>query len=205
MSEWHWSTVKGISVVNASDENDWHDWLRRVTAGDADAEAELVRRYKDGIAIIIQRIVHNESTAEDLSQETFRVVLEKIRKGDVREPEKLSGFICGVARNLAIDSARKTRRSAAGQEAVDADDIPDPQPDQFEQLWRKERAEIVRRTIDELKSKRDREVLFRYYIAEEDKERICADLGLTSQQFNSVIFRALKRYKELYKKRFGDL
>ena len=40
-------------------------------------------------------------------------------------------------------------------------------------------------------------------IAEEDKERICADLGLTSMQFNSVISRALKRFKELYLKRFG--
>jgi RNA polymerase sigma-70 factor (ECF subfamily) len=197
--------LKGVSVVKASDENDWHEWLRRITAGDESAEAELVRRYKFGIAIIIHRIVHSDSIAEDLSQETFRIVLEKIRKGDVREPEKLSGFICGVARNLAIDSARKMRRSASEQEMVNADDIRDPQPDQFEQLWRKERAEIVRQTIDELKSKRDREVLFRYYIAEEDKERICAELNLTSQQFNSVIFRALKRYKELYKKRFGDL
>ena len=192
-------------MVKASDKNEWHDWLRRVTAGDADAEAELVRRYKDGIAIIIQRIVHNESTAEDLSQETFRIALEKIRKGDVREPEKLSGFICGVARNLAIDSARKTRRSASQQDVGNADLIRDPQPDQFEQLWRKERAEIVREMINELKSKRDREVLFRHYIAEEDKDSICADLGLTSQQFNSVIFRALKRYKEIYLKRFENL
>jgi RNA polymerase sigma-70 factor (ECF subfamily) len=204
MSEWRLSTGKGVSVVKASDENYWHEWLRRIAAGDEYAEAELVRRYKDGIAIIIQRIVMNDSVAEDLSQETFRVVLEKIRRGDVREPEKLSGFICGVARNLAIDSARKIRRSANKQETVEADDIRDPQPDQFEQLWRKQRAEIVRQTIEELKSKRDREVLFRYYIAEDDKERICADLNLTSQQFNSVIFRALKRYKELYTKRFGD-
>ena len=41
------------------------------------------------------------------------------------------------------------------------------------------------------------------YPYEEDKDQICADLGLTSHQFNSVIFRALKRYKELFIKRFG--
>jgi hypothetical protein len=37
-----------------------------------------------------------------LYQETFRIALEKIRRGDVREPEKLSGFMGGIARNLVI-------------------------------------------------------------------------------------------------------
>ena len=198
-------TGRGVSVVKAGEGNDWHEWVRRVTGGDEGAEAELVRRYKDGIAIIIQRIVNNQSEAEDLSQETIRVVLEKVRKREVREPEKLSGFICGVARNLAIDSARKMRRAASQRDSSGAGLIRDPRPDQYEQLWRKEGAEMVRQTIDELKGERDREVLFRYYIAEEDKGRICGDLGLTSQQFNSVIFRALKLYKELYLKRFGEL
>jgi hypothetical protein len=46
-------------------------------------------------------------------------------------------------------------------------------------------------------------MLFRYYIAEEDKDQICADFGLTRDQFNRVIFRALKRYKELYVKLVG--
>jgi RNA polymerase sigma-70 factor (ECF subfamily) len=191
-------------VVKVSNETDWVEWLRRIAGGDADAEEELVRRYKDGIAIITQRIVQNISVAEDLSQETFRITLEKIRDGDVREPERLSGFICGVARNLAIDSVRKMRRATIQEEIGTAEHIHDSQPDQFEQLWRKERAEIVRQTISGLKVERDREVLFRYYIAEEEKDRICADLGLTSQQFNGVVFRALKRYKELYTKRFGD-
>ena len=103
---------EGVNLVKARDEDDWLEWLRRLINGDARAEAEMVRRYKDGIAIIIQRIVTNDSVVEDLSQETFKIVLEKLRDGDVREPERLSGFICGVARNLAIDSARKTRRSA---------------------------------------------------------------------------------------------
>jgi RNA polymerase sigma-70 factor (ECF subfamily) len=192
-------------VVKSSNETDWIEWLRRISAGDANAEEELVRRYKDGIAIIIQRIVRDETVAEDLSQDTFKIALEKIRDGDVREPERLSGFICGVARNLAIDAVRKMRRATNQEEVCNAEQVRDSQPDQFEQLWRKERAEIVRQTIGEMKVERDRELLFRYYIAEEDKDHICVDLGLTSQQFNSVVFRALKRYKELYTKRFGDI
>ena len=192
-----------MKPVKTSNEADWADWIWRITLGNQDAEEELFRRYKDGIAIIIGRIVHNEFATEDLSQETFKISLEKIRDGDVREPERLSGFICGVARNLAIDYVRKMRRLTNQEELIDAEQIRDPQPDQFEQLWRKERAEIVRQVINEIRVDRDREVLSRYYIAEEDKDQICANLGLTSPQFNSVIFRALKRYKELFKKRFS--
>ena len=192
-----------MNVVRASNQTDWLEWMRRIIAGDADAEEDLVRRYKDGIAIIIGRIVHNPSVTEDLSQDTFRITLEKIRDGDVREPERLSGFISSVARNVAIEYVRKMRRLMNQEEIGNAEQIRDSQPDQLEQLWRKERAEMVRLVISELKVERDREVLLRYYIAEEDKERICADLGLTSLQFNSVISRALKRFKDLYLKRFG--
>jgi RNA polymerase sigma-70 factor (ECF subfamily) len=178
--------------------------VRRIIDRDADAEAELVRRYKDGIAIIIGRIVRNESLTEDLSQETFKIALEKIRDGDVRDPERLSGFVCGVARNVAIDYVRRMRRLTNQEEIGNAEQIRDPRPDQFEHLWRKERAEIVRQLISELKAERDREVLSRYYIAEEDKDLICADLDIDRKQFNSIVFRALKRYKELYLSRFGE-
>jgi RNA polymerase sigma-70 factor (ECF subfamily) len=59
----------------------------------------LVARYSRGISIIIRREVSNAAAAEDLYQETFRTALEKVRRGDLREPEKLSGFICSLASN----------------------------------------------------------------------------------------------------------
>ena len=193
-----------MKLVRTNKQRIWLEWMRRVIVGDADAETELVDRYKDGIAVIIGRIVRNDSVTEDLSQETFRIVIEKIRGGEVREPERLSGFICGVAENLAIAHVRRIRRALNQEEIGETEEIRDPQPDPFVQLVRQERAALVRQVIDELKVERDRQVLFRYYIAEEEKSQICADLGLSSRQFNSILFRALKRYKELYVERFGE-
>jgi RNA polymerase sigma-70 factor (ECF subfamily) len=190
-------------MIKASGETNLIEWVRRIEARDADAESELVHRYRDGIAIIINRIVRNETVTEDLSQETFKIVLEKMRDGSVREPERVSGFICSVARNLAIEHTRRMRRTASIEDIDEAGRINDPQPSPVDELLRREKARMVRQTLAELKNNRDREVIFRYYIAEEDKARICADLGLNSQQFNSVIFRALRRYKELYIKQFG--
>lgn len=191
-------------MIKAGDESDWAEWLQRITAGEASAETELYHRYKEGVAVIIGQIVHNESATEDLSQETFRISLEKIRDGEVREPERLSGFICGVARNLALDYIRKMRRSLSQEEAIDAEQIRDPQPNPYDHLLRKERIGLVLQTLSEIKIARDREVLTRYFIAEEDKDQICAALGLTAQHFNSIVHRALKRYKELYIKRYGN-
>jgi RNA polymerase sigma-70 factor (ECF subfamily) len=192
-----------VNVVRVSNEKELAELVKRIIDGEVRAEDELVRRYKDGVSIIISRIVQSDSVSQDVFQETFKKTLEKIRRGDVREPERLSGFICAIARNLAIDYVRKARQATKESDVGRIEEIPDAAPDQFEQLWRKERAKIVRQVISELKVKRDRELLFRYYIAEEDKDQICADLALKRDQFNGVIFRALKRYKELYVKLVG--
>ena len=172
-----------------------------IVSGNQQAEEELVRRYRQGLSAIIYQIVKNRSATEDLSQEAFTIALEKIRRGDVRDPERLSGFICGVARNLAINFVRKSRQSAIQEDIGEAEDIPDTAPGPLEKLLEKEKGEIARQVINELKSKRDREVLIRYYITEEDKDEICDDLGLTRTQFNHIIFRAVQRYRELYEKK----
>jgi RNA polymerase sigma-70 factor, ECF subfamily len=189
-------------VINSADAG--ADLVSRIRAGDRQAEAELVERYTRGIEVIIRREVGNRSVADDLYQEAFRIAIEKIRRGDVREPEKLSGFVCGVARNLVIDYFRRAARQDSVGEVEEAASLPDPAPDQLETLLRKEQADIVWQVLKEMRNERDIQVLFRYYLAEDDKERICADLGLTSLHFNRVVHRARERYLELYKRLMTD-
>jgi len=180
------------------------DIVRRIISGDPAAEAEVVRRYEHGVTVIIDHIVRSPSATEDVFQETFRIVLEKLRRGDLRQPERLSGFVCSVAKNTAIDYIRRAKRSSSREEIGDAEHIPDAAPSQLDRILRQERAEVVRQIILELKVERDREVLFRYYVSEQDKDRICFDLGLTRTQFNNVIYRALARFKELYVRKVGE-
>jgi RNA polymerase sigma-70 factor (ECF subfamily) len=49
-------------------------------------------------------------------------------------------------------------------------------------------------------NERDIQVLYRFYIADEDKEEVCAELGLSSLHFNLVLHRARERFKELYER-----
>ncbi len=173
--------------------------VARILAGEKAAESELVERYSRGVFIILNRATGDHALSEDLSQETFRLALEKIRRGEVREPEKLSGFICSLARNLATDHYRRSRSSGQVDDPAAVESIAATAPSQLDDVLRAEKSKRVRQLLSEL-SDRDREVLQRFYIEEEDKDQICADLKLSSLHFNRVLHRARERYRELYRR-----
>ncbi len=173
--------------------------VARILSGEKAAESELVQRYSRGVLIILHRATGDQSVSEDLSQETFQLTLEKIRGGEVREPEKLSGFICSLARNLATDHYRRSRRSEQVDDPEAVEMIAATAPSQLDRVLQAEKSRRVRQLLREL-SERDREILRRFYIEEEDKDQICADLGLSSLHFNRVLHRARERYRELYRR-----
>jgi len=175
----------------------------RIQAGDRRAEERVVEIYGRGVAVLLDRHTNGRPEAEDLFQDTFRLVLEKLRRGELREPSKLPGFLAQIARSLAIEHYRKAtrRKTEADSDAVDLAVAPSADP--LSGLLESENASLVRRVIRELGNERDREILLRFYIAEEDKDRIAADHGLTSLQFNRVLHRARQRYKELFLERTG--
>lgn len=177
------------------------DLARRIQEGDPDAEAELVARFGEGLSFLLRRWTRDRTAAEDLFQETFRLALEKIRKGDVRDPERLAGFLRSLAKNLSIEHYRRgNRRDVREEELESAAELSAPETGQLGHLLRQEKAALIRQVLEELGSERDRQVLFRFYIAEEDKEQIRSDLGLTGPEFNLVLFRARRRYRDLYER-----
>jgi RNA polymerase sigma-70 factor (ECF subfamily) len=55
----------------------------------------------------------------------------------------------------------------------------------------------VVKIIRSMPSERDRRILVRFYLDEEDKDVICRELKLTPAQFASVLHRARLRLKDL--------
>jgi RNA polymerase sigma-70 factor (ECF subfamily) len=173
--------------------------VQRIVAGDRAASDELIQRYSRGVKFVLNGLVSERALADDLYQDTFWMVLEKIKAGEVREPERLSGFICSVARNLALGHFRKgARRGEIQQSDSDTTPIPSPSPSQLDQLLRDENGRLARRVLDMLPSERDRTVLYRFYVAEDEKDDICADLGLSSLLFNQILCRARERYRKVF-------
>jgi RNA polymerase sigma-70 factor (ECF subfamily) len=182
----------------------------RVRSGDRDAEADLVERYGRGVRFLLGQLTgggaRSREEIEDLAQETFRLAIGKLRAGELRESEKLEGFLRSLARNLFLAEVRKRRRRRTEalepeREAALRDRRPDPERD----AERLEDVRRVRRLLAELEPPRDREILLRFYLAEEPKETICRDLGLSSVHFNRVIHRARHRFRTLIERRAPEL
>jgi len=79
--------------------------LRRFDEGDADAFAELVRRYERPLYNFILRSVRRRDRADELLQDVFMKVVQ--RSADFKGNSKVSTWIYTIARNLCIDHSRK--------------------------------------------------------------------------------------------------
>jgi RNA polymerase sigma-70 factor (ECF subfamily) len=131
-------------------------------------------------------------------------IIRKIRNGDVEHPESLPSFVAQVARFHAIEQMRKLRRRNLSEDLEQAEQVPDSSPNRLEELQTSEESGEIRELLQDLRP-RYRQLLLRFYINEESKEVICADLGLTPKQFDNVLHRARNSYKELYLKRKGHV
>lgn len=169
--------------------------VERIRAGEAGAEEELVERYSAGLRYLLRRWTRDPSVAEDLFQETFRLGIEKIRGGELRVAAKLQAFLRGLAKNLSTRYYQREGRWS-GPPAEDAG-TSDPAQGQLAAVLRREKSRLIRQLLSELEQERDRQLLFRFYIAEEEKDRICADLDLSALHFNRVLFRARRRFRQL--------
>src|SRR6185295_5627365 len=115
-------------------------------------------------------------------------VIKKIRNGDLQHPASLGAFVVKVARYHTIEQMRKIRRRAS-EDLEHAEQVLDPSPSSLEQLQTVEQLADIHKVIRQLRP-RYRELILRFYINEEPKENICADLNLTSDQFDGVLHRA---------------
>jgi RNA polymerase sigma-70 factor (ECF subfamily) len=79
--------------------------LDRFNAGEAEAFAVLLERYRRPIYNFILRSTRDQELAEDVLQEVFMRVVQ--RAGDFRHSSKFSTWLYTIARNLCIDTSRK--------------------------------------------------------------------------------------------------
>src|SRR5256886_2550630 len=132
-----------------------HALLEGTLAGDEDAFAQLVARYRNQITSYIYRMTNDYDGAVDLAQETFLRVYRAA--GRYQTTHAFSTYIYRIATNLAISELRKRKRrrlvsltgllsSADGEEAREFDP-PDENPLQDVSLVDAERRRVVKKAI----------------------------------------------------------
>ena len=199
------SANKPISTSDNNNEQEIAAGLvHRVIAGDKNAEGELYARYLRGTLRFLRtelgRLgISDLELADDLAQDTFVTVIGKLRNSEhgLKEPEKLGSYILGIARNLARAWRRKRKRQQTEPDLPSIDRIHARHGNPVKQLESMELATLVRSVLKELPVERDREILRRVYLSDEDKDRICKDLAIEVTHFNRVIYRARRRLRGL--------
>jgi RNA polymerase sigma factor (sigma-70 family) len=157
---------------------------------------DLYRIFSKGIRFLLFRHFGPQDL-DDKVHDAFLVIAQSIQRGDVREPERLMGYIRTVVRrqiSAYIQSAVQQRRSFADLELIAPlrDRLPNPETRMVEQ----QKLELARRLLGSI-PKRDREVLVRFYLREQAPAQICKELNLTATQFRLIKSRAKARFGSL--------
>jgi RNA polymerase sigma-70 factor, ECF subfamily len=164
--------------------------------------ASDITQLREGLLAMLRGLCRRKrvdvSIADDLCNEAFRILLERVQREPLRDPDKVAAFLAQTARNLFTADARKysRRRTSTGDDEGIVGEA-DPAPDVADDLQHLDLARVVRSVLERMTVPRDREILVRYYLRDEDKARICQDLGLTEAHFNRVIDRARSRFAAL--------
>lgn len=172
----------------------------RISDGDPKAEEQLALHFQRRIRVFLRGRTRDPQVVEEVCQEIMIALLCALREGRVREPEMLSSFVYGVARNRLNDYVRKQAR-----EKLDAFpcglDVIAPAIDPEEQ----ERYQTAIQEIDKLDHD-DRRILAMTLVDGLKPGEIAATLSLTSEVVRQRKSRAIKRLAARlgFRSRSGD-
>jgi RNA polymerase sigma factor (sigma-70 family) len=188
------------TAVTTPPASDWVQLVSRIRDGEAAAMAELYAIFARGIRYFLLRNL-GPTDLDDKVHDCFVIVTQAIQNGDLREPERLMGYVRTVVKRqiaASIDVAVHQRHSRVDFEESLLS-ISDWRENPERKVIAKERAEIARKVLASV-SQRDREILNRFYVLEQSQEEICTAMGLTYNQFRLLKSRAKARFGELGKR-----
>jgi RNA polymerase sigma factor (sigma-70 family) len=180
----------------------WVDLVERIRTRRTDGMADLYELFSRGIRFYLCRQLGPQEL-DDKVHDTFVVVVQAIRRGELREPQRLMGFVRTIVRRQVaahIDRVVHDRRDQQDMESTVR--IADPRGNPEDAAIFHQRNELIQKVLREL-GMRDREILTRFYLQEESQEQICVEMRLSETQFRLLKSRAKARFGELGKKKLA--
>jgi RNA polymerase sigma-70 factor (ECF subfamily) len=180
----------------------WASVVQRIRSHQSDGMEELYRCFSTGMRFYLCRLTGPQDLEERV-HDLFVMIVQAIRRGDIREPERLMGFVRTVAKRQA--SAHIRHVASTRKEEIDIEserDISDAGNGPEQAAIFRQRERLIEMVLAEL-SDRDREVLIRFYAKEQGSIQICLEMGLTETQFRLLKSRAKARFGEFGKRKLG--
>ena len=142
--------------------------VQQALTGHGAAAREIVRRFERPVFNLIDRLVLDRSTAEDLCQDTFAKVFRALHTFDTRL--RFSAWILRIANNTAIDYLRRRRPTLVPLDTVEDDELPlaeriaDPRAPTPEQIvQRRDLAAALDAALDRIRPEYRRVLVLRYH------------------------------------------
>jgi RNA polymerase sigma-70 factor (ECF subfamily) len=161
------------------------------------AVAALIEQNYVGLRLLVARRCRDPHVAADLLNEAVVTTWAKWQAGKIERPEQIAGYVLQVTMNLlrnhrrAIAERPEKRADAAKLQELASEGGPG------DETIEREIAFQVKKVIRGMSSQRDRAILVRFYLDEEEKQTLCRDLGLSPLQFDKILHRARGRLRKL--------
>ena len=169
--------------------------IAATATGDRLALRTLYARHHVRVYRFLLRLVHNEATAEDLLADVFLDVWRKARSFEGRS--SVSTWLLAIARHKALSARRRTQM----ERAVELDDelawtMADPADNPELLLEKKDREQLLRRSLARLSPEHGEVIDLTYYHGKSIKE-IAEIVGVNEATVKSRTFYARKRLAQL--------
>lgn len=164
------------------------DLVARIRSGDADAEGRLVEMFSAAIKAMTRVRTREKLDGEDVCQDVLIAVLTALRRGQLRDAERLGAFIAGVSRNVINNQLRS--RASRRIEPLTGDDIQIG--DLREELARRDHRRMLRAALNEV-GPVDRRILVLSLVHGLKSGEVAERLALDPQVVRARKSRALRK------------
>ncbi|MHC0037523.1 RNA polymerase sigma factor [Pseudoneobacillus sp. C159] len=173
-------------------------WIHEVLAGNKQAYAHIINKYKNQLYATILRMTKNPQDAQDLVQESFIKVYHQLGKYDGKG--SFAGWLYRVAINHCMDEFRKKRHQ---NNQVAVDDIILENPNHPEIIFlKKEKNRQLERLIAGLPED-ERMIILLKYANELSYEEISELMVVPLSTVRNKLHRAKKKLRETVKREGG--
>jgi RNA polymerase sigma-70 factor (ECF subfamily) len=170
-------------------------FLNALRDRNTDAEDLLVSHFSRPVQLKLRARLRSPELVQDACQEAFLRVLNYFRSGKTLDnPASLPGFIHSVCHNISLEMLRAHTRH--DQLFNDVPDPPDPRLNPESQMVTTERKELVKRILDEM-PERDRRLLKRVFLEEEDKDLVCQEFQVDRSYLRVLVHRARTKFRAI--------
>jgi RNA polymerase sigma factor (sigma-70 family) len=154
---------------------------------DPKAFEQLVVRYQGAVCAVAYAVLRDRARSEEVAQEAFLIAWQKLPAMSPAPP--LPAWVCGIARNLARNAARRSKESPM-TEATEPATTHSP----VDAMLDRERHQLAERALAEL-ADAEREAIVLYYRGDGSFADVAATLGITEPAARQRVHRGRERLK----------